>query len=201
MNTSVCTPRQPLRKDYARTLTGKYSVFLAHSVDSLFPTPSLLQDIDMRAHSSAGMLISAVFAVSAIFAGLVSANPVKDISRPLKVQKRDQYCYGGVYIIYARGTFEPQNASLTNVVANAIVAAIPDSASMQVQYPANVSAVSPGLGIQDATKQITNYYNACPCSKMVLMGYSQGAYVIGNTIAGPNATATIPQSIGKNGEC
>lgn len=154
----------------------------------------------MRAHSFTAAVVSALIAGSALFADLASAKPLRDISRPKRLHARDQTCYSGVYVIYARGTFEPQNASLSNSVANAITALIPDSAAIQVQYPANVSAISPPTGIQNAVQQVKDYYNACPCGKMVLMGYSQGALVIGNALANANSSASIPQSIGKNGE-
>ncbi|QIW96608.1 hypothetical protein AMS68_002126 [Peltaster fructicola] len=137
-------------------------------------------------------VVSALIAGSALFADYASAKPLKSL------KARDQTCYSGVYVIYARGTYEPQNYSLSDTVARAITALIPDSFAQQVQYPANTSAISFSLGQAAAIQQITDYYNACPCGKTVLMGYSQGAFVIGNAIANPNASISIPQSIGKN---
>jgi hypothetical protein len=117
-----------------------------------------------------------------------------------------------VHVIVARGTFEPQGYGLQQIPLNAILAKIPGSSSSAVVYPAS-PAVSDSIaaGIKDTQQQITDYYNACPQGKIVLMGYSQGASVVGNALAGggqpippaaaPGPAATpLSQTIGANGE-
>jgi len=94
-------------------------------------------------------------------------------------------CSSGVHVILARGTGEPQNSSLAGIVSRAIVATIPDSTADEVIYPANFTVnVSLALGVANAQQQIKSYVAACPTSPIVLMGYSQGAQLIGNVLGG-----------------
>lgn len=154
-------------------------------------------------HASPFMMVAfpAVLALSAAFAGFASAKPVK------AVRPRDSTtCYSGVYIISARGTFEPQNHSLSDVVAQAIVDAIPDSAYSQIIYPANATlGVSEPEGILAGQQAINDYYTACPNSQMVIMGYSQGAQVMGDVLAGSDGsdgpvTTALSQDVGSKSE-
>lgn len=106
---------------------------------------------------------------------LVSAAVAQSTSSP---------CYDGVRVILARGTGEPQNSSVSELVAKSILAAIPDSYSTEVIYPASSDPNGVSVGAADAQRQIYDYARACPTGKIVLTGYSQGAVVIGNAIAG-----------------
>jgi acetylxylan esterase len=120
-------------------------------------------------------------------------------------------CASGVYIISARGTFEPQGFGLQEIAVNAILNKIPGSNASAVVYPASPVDIDGSLttGVANAQQQITDYRNACPESKIVLTGYSQGAQVIGDAIAGggtgePDGTDSpaatpISQTIGSNG--
>lgn len=152
---------------------------------------------------------SLAVACSALLAGVATAKPFNGEPMNLAPRQANSTCYSGVYVIYARGTFEPQNHSLSNIVADAIVAKIPGSASNQVQYPADVESTSVGMGIADTQKQVYDYYKACPDGKTVLMGYSQGAFVVGAALSAgmvapdgldmPSAMA-LSHDAGKNGE-
>ena len=164
--------------------------------ESTRPILHFARSFHTRGMVSITMVLPAILAALILFVNDSDAKPLKTVRAHRR--QTDTTCYSGVYVIYARGTYEPQGASLSNVVANAIVAAIPDSAANQVVYPANTSAISAPAGVQNAREQITDYYNACPTSKLVLMGYSQGAAVIGNTIA-PGDDTGISESIGQNG--
>lgn len=117
----------------------------------------------------------------------------------------DGKCYSGVYLIYARGTNEKFGQSAVQPAVNSIVKSIPNSAAVEVVYPANVS-LSPSIpiGVDYTQARMSEYTAACPNSSIALMGYSQGAMVIGNALAGNNNTTPvavpISQSIGKSGE-
>jgi hypothetical protein len=112
-------------------------------------------------------------------------------------------CYSGVNIFTARGTGEvPANGlGIEGVHINAVLAAIPNSNAVVVDYPAAISNSSVAIGVQNGTRQIESYLDACPTSKVVIMGYSQGAVVMGDVITGaaftigPDGTAqnfTVP---------
>lgn len=113
-----------------------------------------------------------------LLAGLANAAPA--------VLQERAACNAGVQIICARGTFEAQGFGLQQSVVNAILAKIPNSNASAVVYPASPVDItaSVGSGVADAQNQINSYAAACPNSKMVVMGYSQGAQVMGNAISG-----------------
>nr|POE89880.1 putative cutinase [Quercus suber] len=112
-------------------------------------------------------------------------------------------CHSGVYTIVARGTSEPQGGSKLETIVGPLTSAIPGSASNEVVYPAdNDFYNSVKMGVRNAQQQIQDYASACPDSKMVIFGYSQGAYVMSLSLAGGDVQGTtfdpISQDIGKN---
>ncbi|CAI7572889.1 unnamed protein product [Penicillium pancosmium] len=64
--------------------------------------------------------------------------------------------------------------------------AIPGSNYEDIIYPATQegSTSSYEEGIYNGTAQLSAYVKACPASKVVLLGYSQGAMVVSNMLAG-----------------
>lgn len=106
-------------------------------------------------------------------------------------------CYSGVNIFTARGSFEqpPNGLGIEGTHINAVIAAIPGSAATVIDYPATFTNNSVPIGVQNGTRQLTAYLDACPTSKVVVMGYSQGAvtqgYVLtgGSFTIGPDGTA------------
>lgn len=122
---------------------------------------------------------------------------------PASLESRQTTCAAGVHLIVARGTFEPQGHSLQDPIVSAIVNKIPGSDATQVVYPASPIDITGSLasGVANAQQQINDYVAACPSSKIVLMGYSQGAQVIGDSISGELGVAScrarlIRQSVG-----
>ena len=97
-------------------------------------------------------------------------------------------CYSGVYVIGARGTDEDAGFGSTGTVVTSILAAIPGSGSVAVDYPA--SAIDPLYpssvidGINALITLVTDYESACPGSEIVLVGFSQGGNVITDALAG-----------------
>lgn len=112
-------------------------------------------------------------------------------------------CYSGVYTLVSRGTFEPQGGSVLESIAGNISAAIPGSGSNEVVYPANSSFYSSvPIGVTNVQQQMQDYYSECPDGKMVIMGYSQGAYVMSVALAGGEVNGdsftAVSADIGKN---
>ena len=102
---------------------------------------------------------------------------------------RQTTCYSGVYMIVARGSTEDPGEGAPGVVADAVAAKIPDSASVAVDYPA--SLVDPPYpdsvsdGITDTINKIHAYVDACgSASNIVLIGYSQGGNIMTDVLAG-----------------
>lgn len=96
-------------------------------------------------------------------------------------------CYDGVFTLVSRGSEEPQGQSVLETIAGGIATAIPGSGSNEVVYPALLSFWnSAPIGVTNAQQQLQEYYEQCPDGKMVLLGYSQGSYVLTTALAGGN---------------
>jgi hypothetical protein len=99
---------------------------------------------------------------------------------------QDAPCTTGVHIIVARASTEdPGQGILTNLVID-IFDTIPGSDSVAVDYPATLPDYpeSEAKGVVAMNQMIIDYAEECPESKIVLMGYSQGAHVTGDVLCG-----------------
>ena len=91
-------------------------------------------------------------------------------------------------VIFARGTNEPDGMGR---VGDALVASLRKQApglnirSYPVNYKATITQRHSGEGAKDAIAHIKSTADACPDTKIVLGGYSQGASVV-NIVAGFN---------------
>ncbi|KAF2670782.1 putative acetylxylan esterase 2 precursor [Microthyrium microscopicum] len=106
---------------------------------------------------------------------------------PLAILLPRTSCYSGVYVIGARGSEEDAGFGSTASVVNGVLAAIPNSGSIALDYPASVfDPVYPDSvtdGINTLISLIKNYADSCS-GKIVLVGFSQGANVITDALAG-----------------
>jgi acetylxylan esterase len=105
---------------------------------------------------------------------------------PLALTPR-QSCSSGVYIIAARGSDEDPGYGSTASVVNGVLSAIPGSAAIALDYPASVlDPLYPDSvtdGINAMISLIESYVNSCG-GKIVLVGFSQGANVVTDALAG-----------------
>ena len=105
-----------------------------------------------------------------------------------------------IEVVFARGTFAPQGLSgpgedfvdaLKSKVGNKSVGVY------SVVYPASIDFPRAVEGIADAANHVEATAAACPNTKMVLSGYSQGAAVIGfvtaNAVPGGVDPAEVPK--------
>ncbi|KAH7303987.1 cutinase [Stachybotrys elegans] len=97
-------------------------------------------------------------------------------------------CTDGLKMFLARGTTEPLGTGLMTTITRQIEQLIPGSTTDDIPYPATlfeptyfVSVLNGSTLLQEA---VSEYAAACPDGKMALMGYSQGAQVVGNAICG-----------------
>lgn len=104
---------------------------------------------------------------------------------PLSTRQELNTTCAPIHYIVARGTTEGYPGSLGSLV-DILLAKFPDSNYEDVIYPATqeTSTNSYWEGLANATQQIKTYADACPDSKIAVMGYSQGALVVGDLFAG-----------------
>ncbi|KAL2758989.1 carbohydrate esterase family 5 protein, partial [Sodiomyces alcalophilus JCM 7366] len=95
-------------------------------------------------------------------------------------------CAEGVHIITARGSGEDLGPGRLGPVASDLAAAIPDSTIQALNYPATLLdyTTSVAAGILELRDALESYSGTCPGGQVVLMGYSQGAQVILDTLCG-----------------
>ncbi|KAL0633627.1 hypothetical protein Q9L58_007451 [Maublancomyces gigas] len=110
-----------------------------------------------------------------------------------------------VHIIAARATGEPPGPGIIGTLIDAVKHYSSQYITTDfVEYPATLLnyADSSAAGTAALKAQLTNQVAACPSQKIVLVGYSQGAHVVGDTLGGggggPNLgpkTAAVPASV------
>ncbi|TLD13412.1 uncharacterized protein PgNI_05090 [Pyricularia grisea] len=100
-------------------------------------------------------------------------------------------CASGVQIFVARGSSEKSHEGRIAPIDHTIAESIPGSSITAVDYPADINAVkylfSVRKGVTRLTKLIEEYHKHCPRGKIVLVGFSQGAHVVGDTLCGASS--------------
>ncbi|EFQ25748.1 cutinase [Colletotrichum graminicola] len=115
------------------------------------------------------------------------------------VERQTKACATGVHIIVCRASTEKPGTGVIGDIATSIQGQIPGSDIEAVDYPAELNPYNPSeeAGVKAMTKLVQDYAARCPDTKMVLMGYSQGAQVTGDVMCGTSEngfTTTQPQS-------
>lgn len=108
-------------------------------------------------------------------------------------------------VVFARGTDEPKGmGQVGNAFADALreQAVGMNIATYAVDYDAGKLQLGSGDGAKDAISHIKSTVAACPNTKIVLGGYSQGANIVnivaGNPIVGIAWGASMPSSLAEN---
>ncbi|MEU5595235.1 cutinase family protein [Streptomyces sp. NPDC020298] len=110
-------------------------------------------------------------------------------------------------VVAARGTFEP--GTLGAIVGDPVYSALQKKltgktlSSYKVNYPADLSLTSAAQGNADVVNHVAGQAAACPNQRFILVGYSQGANVVDNSIGissdgavvGSPIVATIPAAL------
>jgi acetylxylan esterase len=83
--------------------------------------------------------------------------------------------------------------ALNQYRATMISAAIPGSSVEAIDYPALLSPynISSYNGTQTTTTQLMNYVDKCNKARVVLLGYSQGAHVVGDVMCGGGESTSL----------
>ncbi|KAH0421261.1 acetyl xylanesterase [Colletotrichum camelliae] len=102
------------------------------------------------------------------------------------VQRQATGCATGVHMIVARASTERPGTGIIGEVATKVQAQIPGSDITPVDYPAQLNPYQPSqkAGVDAMTNLVQDYAKQCPQTKMVLMGYSQGAHVTADVLCG-----------------
>ncbi|WP_278265398.1 cutinase family protein [Nocardia sp. AG03] len=92
-------------------------------------------------------------------------------------------------VVTVRGTLEPQSGSLLlTPLGQRIARESGRTATVgELEYPASMSPDSSVRGVENLTALLNATAAACPDQQLVLLGYSQGARVISNTLAARTA--------------
>jgi acetylxylan esterase len=94
-----------------------------------------------------------------------------------------------VHVLVARASGEAKGEGMIGGLSRAIKSSLKSADSEAVDYPAALAPYgsSEGKGVAAAKAQLTAYVQRCPNAKVVLMGYSQGADVMGSVLCGGGA--------------
>ena len=102
-------------------------------------------------------------------------------------------------VVAARGTFEP--GTLGFIVGDPVFSALQrkltgkNLSSYKVNYPADLSLTSAAQGNADLVNHVNSQASACPNQRFILVGYSQGANVVDNSIGISSAGAVVGSPI------
>lgn len=88
-----------------------------------------------------------------------------------------------VRVVTVRGTLEPQFGSLLLTPLGGRIAQESGRRTTvtELEYPASTAPDSAVRGVENLTALLNETAAACPDQRLVLLGYSQGARVIGNS--------------------
>ncbi|UUU35563.1 cutinase family protein [Streptomyces sp. CA-210063] len=102
-------------------------------------------------------------------------------------------------VVAARGTFEP--GTLGFIVGDPVYSALQKKitgkslSSYKVNYPADLSLTSAAQGNRDLVNHVRSQAASCPNQRFILVGYSQGANVVDNSIGISSAGAVVGSPI------
>jgi cutinase len=102
-------------------------------------------------------------------------------------------------VVSARGTFEP--GTLGFIVGDPVYSELRKKitgktlSSYAVNYPADLSLTSAAQGNRDLVNHVQSQAASCPSQRFILVGYSQGANVVDNSIGISSAGAVVGSPI------
>lgn len=104
-----------------------------------------------------------------------------------------------LHMIVARASLEAPGEGIIGSVVTQVESSIPGSDSEAVIYPATLDNYisSESSGVAGMKSLIISYEARCPRSKIALLGYSQGAQVVGDVLCGTSETSwnsTAPEN-------
>ncbi|CCT62943.1 related to acetylxylan esterase precursor [Fusarium fujikuroi] len=103
-------------------------------------------------------------------------------------------CVSGAHIIVARGSLEPRGPGIIGAVAQQVQQRIPHSDVVSLEYPAIYNPYQPSQmeGVAALAVVLAQYVTVCPKTKIILLGFSQGAHVIADVMCGASSIGFLP---------
>lgn len=113
--------------------------------------------------------------------------------------KTSDECPKGVHIVGVRGTLEKPGFGAMQDIVDELLKKISGSDSMAIDYPASGITLngddepvynffqyraSEAEGLAKFSAEIEDFTELCPDTPIVVMGYSQGAHVVGDALCG-----------------
>ena len=134
-------------------------------------------------------IIRNLLALSVVAAVAVAQDPA---SPPPKL---DAPCADAV-IFMARGNTAPYHDWRTFPYADATCAKLRAEGKtcdyIEITFPKGGDYCKQiGEGVRNGLSQITAFNKKCPCTHLILNGYSQGAWIMGDVLAGPGGCSQI----------
>lgn len=106
-----------------------------------------------------------------------------------------------VHMIVARASGEPPGEGRISSLANLLKQQIPGSTSEALIYPAKMPySGSIPIGVSAMKAAVAKYTQSCPMGKLVILGYSQGAAVLTDTLCGGGGSGIGPATLGITAE-
>ncbi|EEY16595.1 Axe2 [Verticillium alfalfae VaMs.102] len=101
-----------------------------------------------------------------------------------------------VNIIIARGSTEQPGVGLMGAISSAAAQQIPGAVVTPLDYPAQLNPYPPSVaaGVVSMTDLLTQQTAGCPQTKLVVMGYSQGAHVALDTLCDRSLSGFTPSA-------
>ena len=125
------------------------------------------------------------------------------LAYPVISARQSSSCASGVHMIIARGSGEPAGEGVESSVVSAVQKSISGSDGLGIDYPASLSDYqsSESAGVTAMTQDLQSYTQQCPDTKIALLGFSQGAQVVGDVLGGGalSNSAPIDKQYTKNG--
>lgn len=131
-------------------------------------------------------IIRNVLALSAVVAVAVAQDPAPKLDAP---------CADAV-IFMARGNNAPYHDSRTFPFVDATCGKLRAEGKtcdyIEVVFPKGGDYCKQiGEGVRNGQSQITAFNKKCPCTHLILNGFSQGAWITGDILAGPGGCSQI----------
>lgn len=90
------------------------------------------------------------------------------------------------HLIVARGSLEPPGPGSMLTLAEKVMQENPGTTMEAIDYPATIENydVSSTAGTKAVEQQLSTFVQKCSSSKVVMMGFSQGAQIVGDALGG-----------------
>ncbi|KAK2770693.1 hypothetical protein FQN53_005383 [Emmonsiellopsis sp. PD_33] len=130
---------------------------------------------------------------------LLALNIQPILTNPLPALSPRQTPCAPLTILSARGSSESPGEGRLAAIADILTSTHANSVRRALDYPAKIFPYFPSLvdGINALVNLLNSTLTTCPDSKFVLMGYSQGAHVIGDVLCGGTLTWPVGEGVGE----